>query len=655
MDDSTASAMPEVKADELDVAGPASPVAVAMSIADTGFNEHRSVTLPDTTVQSDDDKSRDIPATPILLPSRPQIHRKQPQPPPPQQPPPPPAPQAQDEAENPTDSLSLMQLRRMVTDMPRFEPTAYAFVYEDGSSFPDEIEEWFSYESGEQASMVCAKIAFDTQWDVFTETSVGWIGSDLSRKRRFIEKQITALRGPDVSRSSASLEALAYLALGAWAETASGPGEAATQVDEQQRSEDEESGHDYCKARLQIQCIKETADIIYDCNGAQAVFDLLRRCFLRVWDDICDAGDLPPEDESMDSERPRELENALTLMYVMVEVAREQAASDPDTRLRNDLAGLQPDFLLFQLKVIARLRWDELTDLPLRKLFLLFWKSILLLFGGSRELQATKDATRGESGRTLDDDVGTRITASPLDYHLFRQEITSKYPAYNPPPPLIPLESENNSILPPLPNHASKNGNNDPSAGVGPANVNGNGGSILHQPVHIATPAPSPPPSPIGPGGKAGKKQNYQTNQNLPFLYPPLAQEIVSDRSWQGSDVPASILEAGELFAGRMRMTRAMQQLWEERERLLKFERGWDGLGDGDSRDMEASGEDSISDPTNDSKSPYESTAEREKRRRLEAVEDFYVGTVAIKAESTDLSSPSETRFRICSRLSLSY
>lgn len=179
------------------------------------------------------------------------------------------------------------------------------------------------------------------------------------------------------------------------------------------------------------------------------------------------------------------------------------------------------------------------------------------------------------------------IIASPLDYHMFRQEIISKYPAYVPPQPLIPLEAENTSLLPPLPHQSARN-----SAANGiihrQAAAQSGGTSILHQPVHIATPAPSPPPSP-GVGGKGVKKQNYQTNQNFPFMYPPLdatsnsaggkgmagIHEALVSRRWEGSDVPASILEAGELFSSRVRMTRATRQLWDERERFLKHERGW--------------------------------------------------------------------------------
>lgn len=58
-------------------------------------------------------------------------------------------------------------------------------------------------------------------------------------------------------------------------------------------------------------------------------------------------------------------------------------------------------------------------------------------------------------------------------------------------------------------------------------------------------------------------------------------------RKWDGSDIPKSILEAGDLFAKRMRMTRAMRQLWDERERFLKFERGWDDKDDEDIEELD--------------------------------------------------------------------
>jgi Domain of unknown function (DUF3402)/N1221-like protein len=232
------------------------------------------------------------------------------------------------------------------------------------------------------------------------------------------------------------------------------------------------------------------------------------------------------------------------------------------------------------------------------------------------------------------------LTASPLDYHLFRQEITSKYPAYNPPLPLIPLELEHKSMLPPVSNQQNRShGSNGLASGFGAPEAN-NSTSILHQPVHIATPAPSPPPTPVGPGGKAGKKQNYQTNQNFPFLYPPLddtsnniggkgsteMQDLMVGKKWEGSDIPASIIEAGQLFASRMRMTRAMRQLWEERELFLKDERGWSGTRiPNSSLKFDDDAAHSASEAEGNCEEDRDAIPHSEEFGHLNVVEDFYV------------------------------
>ena len=276
----------------------------------------------------------------------------------------------------------------------------------------------------------------------------------------------------------------------------------------------------------------------------------------------------------------------------------------------------------------------------------MLWKSILLVFGGTREIAEAKQALRESNTDDKNKDV---ITASPLDYHVFRQEITSKYPAYLPPQSKIPLDADNISLLPPLPNHPTRNNGSNGILPVPPGTQSG-GASILHQPVHIATPAPSPPPSPAI-GGKGGKKQNYQTNQNFPFLYPPLDetsnsaggkgaagfQQALVGRKWEGSDVPASILEAGELFSTRVRMTRATRQLWEQRQLFQRFERGWN---------LPENGYDEITDEITDldldallqfienrhkkTQAPKidcgpNSNVPEDIKQRLEAVEDFYV------------------------------
>ena len=260
-----------------------------------------------------------------------------------------------------------------------------------------------------------------------------------------------------------------------------------------------------------------------------------------------------------------------------------------------------------------------------------------------------KHALREECEGMDDQESSTYITASPLDYHLFRQEITSKYPAYNPPPPLVPIEPENSSVLPPLPSHPSRNSSQDNPQLAAVPGVNGNGRSIFHQPVHIATPAPSPPPSPAGPGGKGGKKQNYQTNQNFPFLYPPLddssniiggkgnagLQDQLVGKRWEGSDIPASILEAGQLFASRMRMTRSLRQLWDVREKYMTFERGWETSEiqcqkqelkmDKFNLEHEDKSDDEIGNQPLQKQKRLDETDNKDLQQRLNAVEDYYV------------------------------
>ena len=316
----------------------------------------------------------------------------------------------------------------------------------------------------------------------------------------------------------------------------------------------------------------------------------------------------------------------LTILYVIVEVTRNERVTDVNPPLRQiigmlqvnlrfpthilmslDTASTEPNLLILLTQIIAKMRWEEdgkqsciprqkvclppciFSSIPngVNKVILLFWKSVLLHFGNCHDVEECQRVLRKESGEPQDDSRDTLLTASPLDYHIFRQEITSKYPAYSPPQPLIPVEPENNSILPPLSSHPSRQTSHDNLTALTSGNTANQ--SIFNQPVHIATPAPSPPPSPAGPGGKGGKKQNYQTNQNFPFLYPPLdeysntlggkgsadRQDKLVGKRWEGGDVPASISEAGQLFASRMRMSRSLRQLWDVRENYIREERGW--------------------------------------------------------------------------------
>ncbi|KAF2471365.1 N1221-domain-containing protein [Lindgomyces ingoldianus] len=580
--------------------------------------------------------------TGMSLPVRPGLHRDNSlsNPAPVHLPPPAPPVPTQDGGQ-PTDSLSLMQLRKLVNDLPRVEPTPYSFAYDDASSFEDELEEWFSYSVEEQAMMLKTQASFAQEWSrykgpmfvngsPYEEGEIDWAKASGEQQNEFLKSLLDGVKQADAPGRLKRLEALLYILLGCWHESAGIPSAntddgLTSQENSSSKGAPAESGYE--KSALQTQFIRNNAKLLLECAGLQTIVDSMRSACLRT----CGVDVRPgaPRD-SKEAER-REVWCTMTAVYVILEVARIEEKENDDLSVRGAvLSHDKPGIIMILVEIISKLRWDESINLPLSKVCLLVWKAILVCFGGLSQVEKAKDSFKDKSLESADARGQPIITASPLDYHLFRQEISSKYPAYSPPLPLFPLEPENNSILPPLKNHPNKvAGNHVFGSGLG--NMNGNNTSIFHQPVHIATPAPSPPPSPAGPGGKGGKKQNYQTNQLFPFLYPPLdessnnlggkgstdLQDLLVGRKWEGADIPASILEAAELFSKRMRATRAMKQLWEERVQFMKYERGWSGADEnGDVEDL--------------SLEPKEGSPERKQHpagsieERLDLVEDCY-------------------------------
>ncbi|KAK1993044.1 N1221-domain-containing protein [Colletotrichum falcatum] len=490
--------------------------------------------------------------------------------------PPAPMPPAPSDQPQPTDSLSLLQLRRIVAEFSRGEPVAYDFVYNDMGSHDEEIDEWFVYQFWQWVRLNAAQRAFEWQWQHEYDIRTTWEETEHQTRTKFTQDALNGLQVKDPAQRSASIGKVLYLVLGRWGDTST----PATVGDRRSAA-----------SATQLEAIRSSITFLTSLNGIATVWEALQECFDVFWSDDPRLVQPGGAQEAQD-----ELINLMTIMYVII----QEALSFPKEleTTRSELLSLKPGLVDFMSLAASKLRWDDGNLMPSSQIFLLFWKTILLVFGGTQEIDEVKKAT-SESPNAKSKDV---ITASPLDYHVFRQELTSKYPAYVPPRTLIPLEPENTTLLPPLPNHPTRT-----SAAMGfvpgPPNPQSSGASILHQPVHIATPAPSPPPSP-GVGGKGGKKQNYQTNQNFPFMYPPLdatsnsaggkggagLQELLVGRRWEGSDIPASILEAGELFSKRVRMTRATRQLWRERESFLKFERGWeadDSNDDVDDLDLE--------------------------------------------------------------------
>lgn len=212
-----------------------------------------------------------------LSAGRPQFPRNQPQLPPPHQPPPPPAAQ---QIGNPNDSLSLMQLRRIVTEFPRTEPIAYAFTYADTASYEEEIEEWFSYSDAEFKRLRNAQETFERRWKKFETRS--WGAADKDTHEAFTKREITGLQATDIRRRCKSLQTLLHISLGVWDETA-GPDNAEPDGTEPDKDAEEKSKSKTVATKTQVDSIRSGVHLITECGGVAQTYELMKRAFDRLW------------------------------------------------------------------------------------------------------------------------------------------------------------------------------------------------------------------------------------------------------------------------------------------------------------------------------------------------------------------------------------
>ena len=217
-----------VKADEVDESGVDISTISPTNTTESDFNDRiESRRAQDAQpVGSPKILANAVPSPPRPVP-RPLLRREGSTPAPPQQPPPPAPPRQQQEESNPTDSLSLLQLRRLVGDLPKIEPTAYAYEYEETRSFPEELQEWFQYSEEERYMLLRAKEGFEEQWDQMTagrsgmgSTGVDWTEARAQAREKFVRGAAVALESEDLVTRVKSLGCMAYIALGTWGDTA---------------------------------------------------------------------------------------------------------------------------------------------------------------------------------------------------------------------------------------------------------------------------------------------------------------------------------------------------------------------------------------------------------------------------------------------------
>ncbi|EPY49289.1 eukaryotic protein implicated in cell cycle regulation [Schizosaccharomyces cryophilus OY26] len=180
---------------------------------------------------------------------------------------------------------------------------------------------------------------------------------------------------------------------------------------------------------------------------------------------------------------------------------------------------------------------DNVSLFPLRQITFLIYKTCIRLWGTETEFQEKKKFIASMSNATSSMD---KPKTTVLDYEVFRHEIATKYSSFAHPFYSLPLDREQTHILPTL--------NTD----------------SFHKSYFICNNrfcSPENPSLPI-PNSKSKvstRREQFQTNQNLPFGFTP---------SIKDSSSPKSIIEAAELLHRQTKHNVVVEQLLFEREYL---------------------------------------------------------------------------------------
>lgn len=171
----------------------------------------------------------------------------------------------------PTDSLSLMQLRRIVATVNAAEPAAYDFVYADMGPHAEEIDEWFVYQFWQWVRLNAAQKAFEWHWNRESGGKCGWDDADHDARARFIRAAIAGVRSTDAAVRATSIGKIMYLVLGRWGDTAMPHA-----TDESSRS---------IASIPQLQAIKAGVTCLTSLEGLPVIWEALKNVFEIHWYD----------------------------------------------------------------------------------------------------------------------------------------------------------------------------------------------------------------------------------------------------------------------------------------------------------------------------------------------------------------------------------
>lgn len=448
------------------------------------------------------------------------------------------------------DSITLGQLRAMVSSAPKPKQSFYDFRYDDEDTVMEEFDEFYSYVEMPQVAenLKAWQGSFTGEW-TSPETTI-------AQRKAHVEVLLEGLEHRDAEIRFTNARRLFYVLQGTFAETTS--------------------------PEHQLHWIYENCKVVRGANGLNTIVESMKIASQKH-DLLCSLSDAdaarfqitPTEKTDFIEEFTTEISVYLGMMYHIIEVFKERD-DFPD-----ELMSMDPPLPVYLFNVVSGLKDKTAKGYPIKKLLLVLWKTLLACCGGIRDFDRVKKLARELASLPPVPDEAIPIKCTPLDIEAFRQETSVKYPTFTV-PPTGELPSDKPSVIgppsrlaqaySPIPvrHHYHHDESDLQQAGL-PNVINQ---SFQQQAPNMSfrpntqplTPAPSPPPSP------KPKKQQYQTDQNRPFLFP------FSRKSRFGLNkdrlVPFAIDEADKLYSKHMYVSLSLWQMWRTREECMTAESG---------------------------------------------------------------------------------
>ncbi|EKM80457.1 hypothetical protein AGABI1DRAFT_120468 [Agaricus bisporus var. burnettii JB137-S8] len=451
----------------------------------------------------------------------------------------------------PIDPITLGQLKAAMANSMKPKASWFDYKYDDEDTVMAEIEEFYSYVEMPQA------VENLKAWE--DSYMPEWMKASPLERRTHVQLLLESLEHKDTEIRFTNARRLFYVLQGSFAETGS--------------PED------------QLHWIFENAKTVRDADGVSCIVEAIRIA-TRKHDFLCGLSDQDAMRFNISqADKSDLLEEILTelsvyygALYHLIEVFKGHED------FAEELMSLDPPLPIYLFSIISNLRDKSAKGYPIKKLLLLTWKTLLACWGGIRDYARVKKLSRELAGLPPVTDPNSKLKTSAIDIEQYHCETSVKYPSFTPPacPPHnladFPIAKSNSSNLTqrlsqaynPIPlRHHYHHDDLEPShTGMLPGSQSGfqtqmgPNGPFRGNP-QPATPAPSPPPSP------KPKKQQYQTDQNRPFLLPFTRRTGKNARL-----VPFAIDEAERLFNKHMYVSLALTQMWRTREDCMTFESG---------------------------------------------------------------------------------